>query len=256
MKLFLKLAFAGTNYHGYQVQDNAVTVQGTLNEATELLFGFPCDIVGCSRTDSGVHATAFAATVTARGTDRLDTSVPVEKIPLALNNLLPPDLSVLKACMVSSDFHARYDVKRKEYEYKIWNGACKNPFLTDRALHVPKHISDDMLASMNEAAAAFVGMHDFTAFMAAGSKITDACRTVYYADVRREGDMLIFRVSANGFLYHMVRIMMGTLLGVAEGRLLPADMKEILASHDRTRAGATAPAHGLYLNKVLYGEEK
>lgn len=256
MKLLLKLAFAGTNYHGYQVQENTVTVQGTLNEAAQKLFGYPCDIVGCSRTDSGVHAAAFFVTVAARGTSRLETTVPTEKIPLALNNLLPPDISVLEARMVAEDFHARYGVESKEYEYKIWNAASKNPFLADRALHVPKYILEKDLAQMNEAAAVFVGRHDFTSFMAAGSKITDPCRTVFYADVRREGDMIVFRVAADGFLYNMVRIMMGTLLGVADGRFSPADVKEILEARDRARAGATAPPHGLYLNRVSYREEK
>ncbi len=256
MKLFLRIAFLGTHYHGYQVQENGCTVQSALNEAAASLFGFPCDIVGCSRTDSGVHAVSFAATVTKKGEGSISYSIPTERIPLAMNTFLPSDISVLEAREVPDSFHARYDVQSKEYEYKIWNGALKDPFLADRAYHVPKYISDKGLERMNEAAAAFVGTHDFTSFMAQGSKITDAKRTVFYADVRREGDMLIFRVAADGFLYNMVRIMAGTLLAVAEGRIEAADVPHIIEARDRKGAGATAPAHGLYLNKVTYKEEE
>ncbi len=254
MKLFLKIAFLGTNYHGYQVQENGKTVQAALNEATEALFGFPCDIVGCSRTDSGVHAVAFAATVAKRGENDIVYTIPTHKIPVAINAFLPSDISVLEAKEVSDTFHARYDVVCKEYEYKIWNGMSKNPFLADRACHVPKAISGKSLESMNRAAAAFVGKHDFSSFMAQGSKITDPVRTVLYADVRREGDMIIFRVAADGFLYNMVRIMAGTLLSVAEGRIEAEEIPYIIEAKDRKKAGATAPAHGLYLNKVSYRE--
>ena len=117
MKLFLKLAFLGTNYHGYQVQENGDTVQARLNAATEQLFGFPCDIVGCSRTDSGVHAASFCVTVAKHGESSLAFTIPVEKVPVALNSLLPEDISVLEACEVEDGFHARYDVVSKEYEY-------------------------------------------------------------------------------------------------------------------------------------------
>lgn len=255
MKLFLKLAFLGTNYHGYQVQENGDTVQARLNAATEQLFGFPCDVVGCSRTDSGVHAAAFCVTVAKRGEPSLPFTIPTDKVPVAMNSLLPEDISVLEAREVEDSFHARYDVVSKEYEYKIWNGSSKNPFLADRAHYLPKRVSDETLASMNLAASAFVGMHDFSSFMAQGSKITDPRRTVHYADVRREGDMLIFRVAADGFLYNMVRIMMGTLIDVAQGRIAPDAVSAILSAKNRQLAGATAPAHGLYLNRVTYKEE-
>lgn len=254
MKLFLKLAFLGTRYHGYQVQENGDTVQARLNAATEQLFGFPCDIVGCSRTDSGVHAAMFCVTVARRGESSLDVTVPVEKVPVALNSFLPDDISVLEAHAVADDFHARYDVVSKEYEYKIWNGESKNPFLADRAHYLPKRVSDETLAKVNLAASAFVGTHDFSSFMAQGSKITDPRRTVHYADLRREGDMLIFRVAADGFLYNMVRIMVGTLLDVAQGRIAPDTLPVIIDAKNRKLAGATAPACGLYLNKVTYKE--
>ena len=254
MKLFLKLAFLGTNYHGYQVQENGDTVQARLNAAAEQLFGFPCDVVGCSRTDSGVHAAAFCVTVAKRGEPSLPFTIPTDKVPVALNSLLPEDISILEAREVEDSFHARYDVVSKEYEYKIWNGPCKNPFLADRAHYLPKSISDETLEKMNFAASAFVGTHDFSSFMAQGSKITDPRHTVHCADLRREGDMIIFRVAADGFLYNMVRIMVGTLIDVAQGRIAPDAVSAILSAKNRQLAGATAPACGLYLNKVFYKE--
>lgn len=252
MKLFLKISFLGTHYCGYQVQNNAVTVQQMLNEASEKLFSFPCDVVGCSRTDSGVHANEFCLTVSKKGEPLLEHSIPIEKIPTAYNSLLPDDISVFEAAMVDDDFHPRYGVKYKEYTYKIWNGKVKNPFLCDRAFRCPFYISDEAVRKMNDAAKGFVGKHDFTSFMAKGSKITDAIRTVYYADVFKDGDMIVFRVAADGFLYNMVRIMVGTLIDVARQNILSENIPNIINSRDRAFAGATAPAHGLYLNKVSY----
>lgn len=255
MKLLLKLGFLGTAYAGYQVQNNAETVQGKLNEATEKVFGFPCDIVGCSRTDSGVHARCFYATVAGRGQSDLSTTVPLDKIPTALNCMLPGDISVYEARWVGADFHARYSVRSKEYEYLIWNGSQKNPFLADRACLRQRPVTEKQLRDMEKAAHLMIGKHDFSSFMAAGSKITDPVRTVFDADVRREGDMIVFRVSADGFLYHMVRIMAGTLLEVADGKRAPMDITALIEAKDRTAAGPTAPAGGLYLNQVNYNKE-
>ncbi len=252
MKLFLKISFLGTNYNGYQVQNNAPTVQRAMNQATERLFGFECDVVGCSRTDSGVHANEFCLTVSKKGENCLNHSVPISKIPIALNSLLPDDISVKYAEMVEDDFHARYDVKYKEYVYLLWNSELKNPFMGDRAYNIPFFIDDAVLDKMNRAADKFVGKHDFTAFMAKGSKITDAVRTVYYANLRREGDTVVFCVAADGFLYNMVRIMVGTLIDVARDNLNVEDLPNVIQACDRTRAGATAPPYGLYLNKVSY----
>lgn len=252
MKLFLKLSFLGTKYCGYQVQENAISVQQVLNETTEKVFGFPCDIVGCSRTDSGVHAEMFCVTVTKRREKNLETSIPASRIPVAMNCFLPDDIAVLEAAFVSEDFHARYDVKYKEYIYRIWNGQVRNPFLADRMMLLPTPIGEEAIARANEAAGVLVGTHDFRAFMASGSKVTDTVRTVYHAELAREGDVISFRVSANGFLYHMVRIMAGTLIDVLLGKKEPTDVAEILDSRDRRLAGSTAAACGLYLHRVSY----
>lgn len=254
MKLLLKISYLGTAYCGYQVQPNGVTVQQRMNEAAEAVFGFPCDIVGCSRTDSGVHANEFCLTVSKKGSPDLPFSIPLSKIPTALNCRLPVDISVLEARAVSDEFHARYDVKYKEYVYKIWNGQNKNPFLSDRALFPQMPISENGLDAMNQAAQQFVGTHDFASYMATGSKIKETVRTVYYADVTEKDGIVTFRVAADGFLYNMVRIMAGTLLDVARGTLAAEEISQITESHDRRRAGATAPAHGLYLNRVSYDE--
>ena len=254
MKLLLKISYLGTQYCGYQVQTNGATVQQKMNQATEAVFGFPCDVVGCSRTDSGVHANEFCLTVAKKGEDGLDFSIPLDKIATALNCRLPADISVIDARLVPDGFHARYDVKYKEYVYRIWNGKSKNPFLADRAFFPSLPISAERIEAMNAAANLFVGTHDFASYMATGSKIKDTVRTVLYADVTEEGNIVTFRVAADGFLYNMVRIMAGTLLDVARGSILPTDITEITESRDRRRAGATAPAHGLYLNRVSYDE--
>lgn len=252
MKILLHVAFLGTNYCGYQTQPNGVTVQQKLNEAAKALFGFACDIVGCSRTDSGVHANQFCATVAKKGEGRIETTIPMEKIPLAMAQYLPEDISVLRAQAVSEEFHARYAVTYKEYVYRIWNRPERNPFESNRAWHYPKPISDEALDRMKAAASRFLGTHDFSSYMAADSKIKDAVRTICEAEVTRCGDVIEFRVCADGFLYHMVRILMGTLIAVAEGKLTPEQIDDVTEAHDRRCAGITAPPQGLYLNRVVY----
>ncbi len=252
MKILLHLSFLGTNYCGYQIQPNGITIQQRLNEATRALFGYDCDIVGCSRTDSGVHANQFCVAVSKKGTNQLQTTIPIDRIPQAIAPHLPEDISVIGAEWIADDFHPRYDVKYKEYVYRIWNHPYRNPFLQDRTWHYPKPISDEALLRMNEAAEHWKGTHDFSAYMAADSKITDAVRTIYEAEVVRKDDVIEFRVSANGFLYNMVRILVGTLICVAEDRISPEGIDALTESRDRTRAGMTAPACGLFLNKVVY----
>lgn len=225
-----------------------------LCEAAERVFGAPCDITGCSRTDSGVHANEFCATATFKGENRIETSIPIEKIPIAFSKVLPCDVAVFSARYVDDDFHPRYDVLFKEYEYRIYNKPIQSPFLAGRCWHYPRSIDGAALKKMQAAAAYFVGKQDFAAYMAAGSDIKDTTRTVVSASVEREGDVIVFKVAADGFLYNMVRILTGTLVAVAEGKLDPEDIPCVTASLDRKRAGITAPAEGLYLNKVTYRE--
>lgn len=255
MKILLKIRYMGTNYCGYQVQPNAVSIQQKLNEATAAVFGFDCDIVGCSRTDSGVHAKEFCATVTKKGTEELQTNIPVERIPLAISAHLPEDISVFDAIWVPESFHARYDVKEKEYLYRIYNSPVRDPFEEGRSCRLPVRITDDGFLKMQKAAERFCGKHDFAAYMAQGSKVASTVRTVTRATVERDGDLILFRVAADGFLYHMVRILAGTLVEVAEGKIPVEEIDAITASRDRSRAGLTMPACGLYLNRVVYRED-
>lgn len=252
MKLLLHIRFLGTAYAGYQVQKNGRTVQEELCLASERLLGFPCDIVGCSRTDSGVHANEFCCTVSARGTSRLETSLPVERFPRAISCLLPDDIGVMRAEWVEESFHPRYDVKYKEYVYLIHARAERDPFLVGRAYMERLPIGEDAFQKMQIAAASFCGEHDFSAFMAKGSKVTSTVRRVEYARLSREGDLITFSVAANGFLYNMVRIMVGTLIDVAHGKIGENEIPDIIASRNRDRAGFTAPPCGLYLNRVVY----
>ncbi len=253
-KLLMYLAYDGAEFCGYQAQQNGYSVQQALGEGALALFGHSCDITGCSRTDSGVHARMFCATVTAHGSDALETTVPVERIPRALNIHLPDALSVWQAQWVPTGFHPRYDVSSKEYVYRILNAEARDPFERGRAWHYPRRISDAALADMQVAAEAFVGKRDFAACMAAGSHVRSTVRHVLSASVCREGDVISFRVRADGFLYNMVRIMTGTLIEVAEGHIPASDLPARLLSLDRTAFGRTAPAAGLYLDRVFYDD--
>ena len=252
MKLFLKLKYLGTDFCGYQVQKDKRTVQGELTRAARELFSYDCDVTGCSRTDSGVHANTFCVTVAKKGENDIVTDIDVAKIPRAMTAHLPEDIAVYEASLVDSDFHPRYDVRFKEYIYRIYNGNVRDPFENGRSLYLPQSLDDEAIARMNEAAGHFVGQHDFSAFMAQGSKVESTVRNVVYANVTREGDIITFKVAADGFLYNMVRIMAGTLISVGQGRIAASDIPEIIRSGNRERAGMTAAAHGLYLNKVIY----
>ena len=252
MKLLIKLSYLGKDFCGYQAQKDKRTVQTELNRAAGELFGFDCDITGCSRTDSGVHANCFCATVNKHGEPGLETDIDVHKIPRAMSAHLPEDIAVFHAEWVDDEFHARYDVKYKEYIYKINNSHVRDPFLEGRAWHYSRVLDDEAVKRMNDAAAQYVGTHDFSAFMAQGSNVSTTVRTVVAASVEKIGNEIIFRVAADGFLYNMVRIMTGTLTSVGEGKISPDDIAKIIESKDRSNAGMTAPAHGLYLNKVVY----
>jgi len=252
MKILLTLSYLGTNFSGYQVQKNARTVQGELNAAARSLFGYDCDITGCSRTDAGVHANMFCAAITKKGESFLETHISADRIPAAMNAHLPTDIAVDRAEWVDDDFHPRYDVKYKEYVYKIHNRPSRSPFEEGRSWHIPYAIDETSIEKMNRAAQFYVGKHDFSAFMASGSTVESTVRDVKYAEVSKNGDEIIFKVAADGFLYNMVRIMTGTLVAVAQGKIAPEDIPRIIESCDRQRAGMTAVAEGLYLNRVVY----
>lgn len=242
--LLIRLSYDGARYHGWQIQENALTVQQVFQEALGRITGLAEDIKACSRTDTGVHARDFCVSV------KTQSPTPPERLLAALNHYLPQDVAVRSVEEVPLSFHARYSCKGKEYVYQIWNHPVRNPFLPGRALHYWYPLEEDLL---DRAAKGYVGRHDFTSFCTLDKRERgDLSRTVTQARVTREGDMVLFTVAADGFLYNMVRIMVGTLLRVQQGKLAPEDIPGVLAAQDRRAAGPTAPAWGLYLNRVFY----
>lgn len=242
MNYKVTILFDGSQFSGWQFQKNAPTVQGTLTETAERFFGEKVSVTGCSRTDSKVHAENYVCNI------KTTRAISPEGIVRGMNTLLPPTIALKDCEEASEDFHARYDCKGKEYCYKILNTRERNPFLHSRVFHFPTILDPE---KMGEDAKAFLGSHDFTSFMASGSKITDAVRTIYDVSVTEESGVITFSVSGNGFLYNMVRIMVGTLIDTSLGRTNKS-ISDIIELKDRKYAGFTAPPEGLYLNRVYY----
>lgn len=244
--LLLRLMYDGSHYHGWQVQPNGITVQEALQNAIEQILGVRESVTGCSRTDAGVHANDFCCNI------RTENEIDCYRLQGALNAVLPDSISVKSVKEVDADFHARYSCVTKQYVYRVWNAGFKNPFLVNRAWHYKNKIDEKFL---NEQAQAYVGTHDYKAFCSAGSSVEDTVRTVKHFSVTRDGDEVIFTVEADGFLYNMVRIMVGSLIEISENRIEKDKLSAIIESKDRALAGRTAPPQGLYLNKVNYGED-
>ena len=258
MKLALLVKYDGTPFEGFQAQPSGNTVQQHLTRAASSLFGFECSVTGCSRTDSGVHATGFVATVEpAGGISDGWCRIPPEKLHRAIRPYLVPEIAVIGCAAVPDDFHPRYSAVGKRYVYLMRDMPDADPFMRDRVWQLPHRIDCGGIARMNECAAQFRGSHDFSGFMATGSKITDAVRCVSEAEVFRRPDGIIaFTVAADGFLYNMVRIIAGTLIRVGRGQTAPDAIPDILEKKDRQAAGDTAPACGLCLvNYRILGEK-
>ena len=242
--LLLTLCYDGRRFHGWQIQQNAYTVQEALQTALSQIIGDGFDVKGCSRTDSGVHANMYCVSL------KTAHPIPCVRLKAALNRWLPLSVAVTDCVEVGADFHARYSCKSKEYIYKIWNSEVRSPFLEGYALHYRYPLD---AALLNEAAQAYVGRHDFTSFCTLDNREQgDMRRHVLHFSVVREGDLVTMRVEADGFLYNMVRIMVGTLLRIAQGKIPPDGIPAILEKKDRKYAGPTAQACGLYLNRVYY----
>lgn len=245
----LLLSYDGTAYHGWQIQKDNATVQQTLSEAIRKLTGeWPApELTGCGRTDAGVHAENYVASF------HHDSTVPAGRIPYALLPYLPPDISVRAARDVPEDFSARFSCVKKEYCYRMYSAALPDPFRRNRALFTTYPLDTE---KMSAAAAAVEGRHDFTAFRASGATTKTTVRTVCSCRVEREGDEARLYISADGFLYNMVRIIAGTLLYVSAGKLGVGDIESVIEGRRRTDAGMTLPPHGLYLKRVWYGERE
>ncbi|MGM9619767.1 MAG: tRNA pseudouridine(38-40) synthase TruA [Oscillospiraceae bacterium] len=243
----LKLMYNGTAYHGWQVQKTEVTVAETLEKAIGKVCGERVHLVGCGRTDAGVHAEGYVANF------HTTSRIPVDRLPFAINTHTPEDIVVKEAVEAAEDFNAIGSCLRKEYTYRIFNSRIKNPFYVNRAYFYPKHLDE---AVMDRAARAFEGTHDFAAVRSVGTDVKSTVRTIYYCYVNRNGDLLELKVCANGFLYNMVRAITGTVLYAAEGKLTAEDIPRILASGNRTLAGPTVPPGGLYLTRLWYEDER
>ena len=238
--------YVGTAYHGWQVQKNEISVAETLERALTETMGHPVKCTGAGRTDAGVHAEVYVANF------RTTSSIPCDRIPLAVNTRLPRDVVVVKATEVPDSFNAIGSCLKKEYTYRICNSRLGDAFLVDRAWFYPKRLDETV---MQRAADQFVGTHDFRAVRSVGTETRTTVRTVYYFNVERAGRMISCRVCADGFLYNMVRAMVGTIVYAAEGKLAPEDIPAILDSGNRTLAGPTVPPGGLYMTNLWYDED-
>ena len=242
----LKLMYLGTAYHGWQIQKNAATVEETLEKALSTVVCHPVKCTGAGRTDAGVHAQVYIANF------RTTSTIPCDRIPLAVNTRLPNDIVVVKATEVPEEFNAIGSCIRKEYTYRIYNSRLGDPFYVDRAWFYPKHLDETV---MQAAADRFVGTHDFAAVRSVGTETKTTVRTVYYFNVKRTGNLIECSVCANGFLYNMVRAMVGTIVYAAEGKFPPEAVTDILESKNRTAAGPTVPPGGLYMTNLWYHED-
>jgi tRNA pseudouridine38-40 synthase len=247
LKFKLVIAYDGAGYEGWQVQKTGTGVQEKVEAALAKLFPSQPRVHSSSRTDAGVHALGMVAHFEA---PRAEFKMPACKLALALNAWLPEDIRVLSAARAPRNFHARFDATGKQYRYLVWNHSAMNPLLRHTAWHVTRKLD---LAAMCAAARLFPGKHDFKSFAGTRSyEMESTVRTLARCDLRRRGPLLTFVIEGDGFLYKMCRGIVGTLVQVGEGKIAPADIKQILAHRDRRVAGMTAPAHGLVLWKVFY----
>lgn len=242
--ILITMMYDGSHFHGWQIQENAVTVQEVFQKALFNVINEKADIKGCSRTDSGVHANMYCVSF------KTEHSIPCKRLVAALNRYLPKSVAVTDAKEVNDDFHARYSCKGKEYIYKIWNDEIRNPFLDGYVFHYWYKLDVEI---MERAAKYFLGKHDFTSFCTLDNREKgDFTRTISNISVTRNNSMVTITVEADGFLYNMVRIIVGTLIRVAQGKILPEQIPDIINALDRSKAGPTAAPQGLYLNRVKY----
>lgn len=239
----LTIAYDGTNYCGWQIQPNGITIEEVINKALQKLTGEAILVIGASRTDSGVHAMGNVAVFDT------ETTIPPERIAMALNQRLPEDIVIVKSEEVALDFHPRYCDCSKTYEYHIIN--TRIPIPTKRLTNY--FVSYNLnLDHMREAASYLVGEHDFVSFCNVRTDVENTVRTITALDIIENGNEITIRITGNGFLYNMVRIIVGTLIRVGRGFYTPEKVKEILEAKDRKAAGVTAPAHGLMLMEINY----
>lgn len=243
IRIKLIVAYDGTNYCGWQIQNNGITVEEVLNRELSALLREDIQVIGASRTDSGVHALGNVAVFDT------ETRIPPEKISFALNQRLPEDIRIQNSCQVADDFHPRFCDTVKTYEYKIWNSRFPNPMVRLYSKFVYYNLDIDR---MQKAADYLVGEHDFKSFCSTRTQVENTVRTVTEITFEKQGNMITMRIKGNGFLYNMVRIIMGTLLKCGMGMYEPEHVNEILLACDRAKAGPKAEACGLTLVGIEY----
>lgn len=241
----LTVAYDGTAYCGWQVQPNGITIEEVLNQKLTELTGEQITVIGASRTDSGVHARGNVAVFDT------DSPIPAGRMAYALNRKLPEDIVAVKSEEVPLDWHPRYQDCLKTYEYHIWNAEVPDPTKRHTTYHVSYRLD---IEKMRRAAGYLVGEHDFVSFCSIHKNVKTTVRTVYELTIGTVGEELVFRIRGDGFLYNMVRIIVGTLLRVGRGFYTPEQVKEILKAKDRNAAGVTAPPQGLVLVEIKYDE--
>lgn len=240
--LKITIQYNGSNYCGWQKQPNSLGIQGTIEKAIYDITKEKIKIIGSGRTDAGVHAIGQVANF------KIDSTIPTNKIANALNSKLPKDIAIINCIEVKEDFHARYSAKRKRYRYLIHNSMYRNPIYKDISYHVKYDLDFKKMCAQ---AKYLIGEHDFKGFMSSGSSAIDTTRTIYDITLQKEDDLIIVEVEGNGFLYNMVRIIVGTLIDIGRGRIQKS-LDEVIYSQKRGECGHTAPAHGLFLKKVDY----
>jgi len=242
-RVLLTVKYDGTNYHGWQVQPNGITIQSVLQESLQKVLGKHTNVTGCSRTDAGVHANMFCCHIDC------DDSIPDDAFLRGLNGVLPCDIAVTACKTVADDFHARYSALGKTYVYNIYNSQIKDPFKLRYSWWIERPLD---INKMNEFCEKIIGKHDFSPFSSSGRTVDDTVRTVKECFVTRNGDDIKLQISADGFLYNMVRIITGTAVDVSLGKIPIERIEEILMEKSREKAGITAPPQGLFLEKVIY----
>ncbi|KPU42601.1 tRNA pseudouridine synthase A [Oxobacter pfennigii] len=239
----MTIEYDGTNYSGWQIQKNSVSIQESIEKAIITVTGQSINLTGSSRTDAGVHAKGMTANFFC------DTTIPEKSIAAAINSKLPEDIAILDAQYVDENFHSRYSSTGKRYSYTILNRRVSSPLLRNFAAHVWYPLCID---SMREACKYFLGTQDFSAFMSTGSSVKTTIRTIRLLNLVHSDDIIKLYIEADGFLYNMVRIISGTLIDIGRGIISPNDITRIIESKDRERAGKTAPPQGLCLEEVYY----
>lgn len=237
------MSYDGTNYHGFQTQKNAVTIQETVEKALSEFLKEKVTIYGCGRTDAGVHAKKYFFNF------RTNSTVPADRFPFAMKPCLPEDIVFVNSIEENDDFHSRYSIKKKTYVYRIYNSNVQNPFERNYSYFYPQKLDFE---KMQNACEVIIGKHDFRAFMASGGQVKTTVRTVFDLHLEKSGNVISVFVTADGFLYNMVRIITGTLIDVGNGKITKEDIQNAILNNDRKKLGVTVPPQGLFMYDIEY----